>query len=487
MAGLRAFKEAFLSAETLNSADFDSFDGRQLRYEILWSMYESTVYRDIHKWAVSYRQSYALYRYIRSIYNPSYRLGEFWKSHLWGGQLDVTAGVQGALPIITENENLRPAIANLWRWSNWNINKDVLTLRGSIMGDQIIQVADRPDKGKVYLELVHPGIVSNLVKDQMDNVQGYTIQYNRANPANGQTVVYKETAERGVGNLDVVYRTYLNDKPYGWDDMPEEWVMPYGFIPMVHIKHNDAGLDWGFSELHPSRSKIHEADDLASMIGDQIRKSQNTKWLFTGMKAPATSPSPVGATATVARPQPGREEDDALYVSNADADAKALIADLNIADSVAHVMEILKELERDYPELKFDNLRASGTVSGEALRVARQPAETKVQQRRASYDDALTRAHMMAMTIGGLRDYPGFESFNLDSYSSGELEHSIGERPVFFSDPLDEYAEDSAFWNAARAAVGAGISLTYFLQSKGWADDDIQKAVAEMAQSVEES
>ncbi|GAG44503.1 unnamed protein product, partial [marine sediment metagenome] len=50
---------------------------------------DQSAYRDIHTWATAYRKQYALYKYIRPIYNPSYRLGEFWKTHLFGGLLDV--------------------------------------------------------------------------------------------------------------------------------------------------------------------------------------------------------------------------------------------------------------------------------------------------------------------------------------------------------------------------------------------------------------
>ena len=78
---------------------------RNMRYRILWAMYENSAYRNLHHWSKSYKVAYGLYRYIRAIYNPSYRLGEFWKAHLLAGKLDADAGdgeaVPSALPIIT--------------------------------------------------------------------------------------------------------------------------------------------------------------------------------------------------------------------------------------------------------------------------------------------------------------------------------------------------------------------------------------------------
>jgi hypothetical protein len=471
MAGVRAFREAFVSAETLDPEKFADFGARQTRYEICWSMYENTVYREIHKWARSYKTQFGLYRYIRNIYNPAYRLGEFWKTHLWGGALDLDT-LKGALPIITDNEALRLAIADLWRWSNWHVRKDIATLYGSVMGDVFLQVVDDVGRAKVYLDVVHPGTVSDITVDAYGNIKAYKIEESRKSPEKqDQAVTYVEIAKRGDGQ-GVIFQTFMNGKPYAWNGQAAEWEEPYGFIPMVHIKHNDVGLDWGWSELHPARSKMHEMDDVASILSDQIRKTVNVKWLFTGTDKPS-SPSPTGASESTSRPEPGREEEPAIYAKNAEVKATPMVAQLDIDGAVHHILEILKDLERDYPELKFDALRASGDVSGKALRVARQPAEAKVLQRRALYDDALVRAQQMAVAIGGFRGYEGFGGFGLDSYDQGDLDHQIGERPVFAVDSLDELEEDKLFWETAGMAVKAGSPLDSYLKDSGWDDERI--------------
>jgi hypothetical protein len=472
MAGVRAFREAFVSAETLDPDEFNDFGARQTRYEIFWSMYENTVYREIHRWAKTYKTKYGLYRYVRNIYNPAYRLGEFWKTHLWGGALDLETQ-KGTLPIITDNEPLRQAITALWRWSNWHVRKDIATLYGAVMGDVFLQVVDDVARGKVYLDVVHPGTVSDITVDAFGNIKSYKIEESRKSPEKSdQSVTYVETARRGDGQV-VIFQTYMNGKPYAWNNQAAEWEEPYGFIPMVHVKHNDVGLDWGWSELHPARSKMHEMDDVASILSDQIRKTVNVKWLFTGTAKPTSSPSPTGASESTSRPEPGREEKPALYAKGTDVKAIPMVAELNIEGTVQHILEILKDLERDYPELKYDALRASGDVSGKALRVARQPAEAKVLQRRALYDDALVRAQQMAVAIGGFRSYEGFAGFGLDSYEQGDLDHQIGERPVFAVDSLDELEEDKLFWETAGMAVKAGAPLDSYLRDSGWDNERI--------------
>jgi hypothetical protein len=216
MAGVRAFREAFVSAETLDPNEFNDFGARQTRYEIFWSMYENTVYREIHKWARTYKTKYGLYRYIRNIYNPAYRLGEFWKTHLWGGTLDLETK-EGSLPIVTDNESLRLALAQLWRWSNWYVRKDVASLYGAVMGDVFLQVVDDVDRGKVYLDVMHPGIVSDITVDAFGNIKAYKIEESRKSPEKGdRTVTYMEMAERGDGQAVVFqFQSRGRDSSFG--------------------------------------------------------------------------------------------------------------------------------------------------------------------------------------------------------------------------------------------------------------------------------
>jgi len=471
MTGLRAFREAFLSADVQDPDDWQDFSGRQTRYALLWSLYENTAYRSIHSWATAYKSTFGLYKYARNLYNPAYRLGEFWKAQLWGGTLDLDTARAGVLPIVARYDPVRKAIAQIWRWSNWTIKKDVCTLWGSVLGDVAIKVIDDTDRNKTYLELVHPATLADVQLDPFGNVKAYTIQEQRSHPLNAsQEVTYTETAERGAGE-EVIFRTYMNGQPWPWNGAAAEWVEPYGFIPLVLIQHNNVGLDWGWSELHPALSKIREVDDLASLLTDQIRITVRAPWLFTG--ADKAHPIQVaGRDSTDDIPEPGREEMLILYAKDPQAKAQALIADLDIAGALAHIEALLRELERDYPEMRFDNLRLTGTVSGRTLQVARQPVETKVLQRRAAYDDALVRAQNMAVAIAGYRGQ--LDGFGLSSYAAGQLDHSIGARPVFDVTQTDRDEEEAAFWANAKVAQEAGLPLEIYLRRHGWHEHTVQ-------------
>jgi len=470
MLAVKAFREGYITTDSGGTDDFTGFDARRLRYQLMFALFENTAYRDLHTWARGYKKGYGLYKYTRNLYNPAQRLGSFWQAHLWGGTLDPEAGADGCLPVITENERIRPAIAQVWKWSNWNILKDQAALQGTIKGDLFIRVVDNVDK--VYLDLLDPGTVDSVESDPWGNIKAYVIREQRMHPETGRPVEYREQASRDGQN--VVYETFLNNAPYPWNGVTSAWVEPYGFVPVVHIQHSNVGLGWGWSEYHPALSKIREVDDLASLLSDQVRKSVNAKWVFSGVRPNELVDQAIQETTpTDRKPEPAREENPAIYLSDPGAKAQALVANLDIEGAVLHITELLKEIEREYPELKFDAERATGELSGTALRVARQPIETKAQQRRATYDDGLVRAHMMALSIGGFRGL--FRGINLDSYASGKLDHTIGERPVFALDPLEKLEEDKVFWEVAKLAISAGIPLKNYLLDSGWDQERIDK------------
>lgn len=488
MTAYKAFQQAYAASDQANDK-FASWDARKLRYSLLWAMYENTAYDQVHAWAESYKSQYGLYQAIRNIYNPSYRLGEFWKSHLLGGMLDPLAGdgqaKPSAIPIATKNEKLRPAIAKVWQWSNWQIKKDIFCLWTPVLGDGIIKVEDDPERGKVYLNVVHPSKLKEIDLDDFGNVKGYILEYQEDDPRPGRAgnkVAYREVVSRD-GN-DVVYQTYLNDGLYAWNEnQGDTWSVEYGFVPLIFQKHNDVGLDFGWSEFFPGLSKFREVDDQASKLHDQIRKMVEGAWLLAGVQDPKKTIVAQGRSATQSdeekakNPQPVREEMKVIFSNNADAKAHSLVAPLNIGEATANIQSILQELERDYPELRVDLANVSGDISGRALRINRGPAESKVLQRRPNYDNALVRAHQMAVAIGGWRKYAGFEGFDLGSYDAGELEHSIAERPVFDTDPMDKLEEDGAFWENSKKAKDSGVPLTVYLELNGWPKDKIAKVI----------
>lgn len=501
-AAFKAFREALLSSDETHSADFESFEMRRLRYAVLWSYYESTTYRVfLNAWATKYMQDFGLYKYARNIFNPSYRLAEFWVSALVGGLLDEGAGDTGALPIQipetaseTDAANLRAAIAQIWRDSNFQVNKAIFTRNGIVKGDTALRVVDDVQRGKVYLEVVRPDILKSVTRDPSGNVKAYEIEELRANPEdpNKPDVTYTEIAERlqmpvladgttietpgGPGS--VRYQTFLNGKPYAWNGIAAEWTENYGFVPLVVVKHIDVGLDWGWAEILPGLSKLREADDQWSVIDDHIRVKHKAPWLFNFSK-PTSTPTSTTANPTSETPQPGREDINALYIKQDSAKGQALVADLQIEHALANLDKIISQLEKDYPEIRDELFKVGGAdASGRALRILREPVELKATERRAVYDNAIVRAHQMAISIGAQKGYAGFEAFSAESFNAGALNHNIAQRPVFRVDPLEKIEQETAFWKAAQEAEKAHVAVEVWLELQGWDADKIGKVTA---------
>jgi hypothetical protein len=510
-AGATAFKKAFVTSFTQPTTgpgasaridSFGSYEARRLRYELYWAFFENSAYDAVHQWSQQFKTDYSLYRYTRGAYNPAYRLGEFWAAHTMGGTLDPEAGdgkgIPSALPILTDNPRLRPAVARLWRDSNWQVAKDVFCRLGAVLGDVGLKACDDEERGRVVLEVVDPSTIKWVDLDSRGNVRAYVIEEPRLNPdydvRDPQTFnlqrydTYTEWAFRE--GEEVKYATFRNGRSYAWSAHGETWVAPYGFVPLVLHQHVRMAPDvpWGWSELHGARVKIAELDDLASKLHDQIRKVVHPKWFFAGVQNPATLNRQLranGRVATTDEPEPGREDEEAFYGPSG-ATVREMVAPLDIQFTSMEIQNQLQNLERDYPELQLDSTRVSGDASGKAQVEARRKTEAKVHARRVGADDSLVRAMQMAIAIAGMRGYdPAYDGFGLDSYAAGDLGMRIDVRPVFALDPADVIAQEQAFWTAADVAVRSGMALVTYLRRNGWKAEQIDEYLAD--RSAEEA
>lgn len=477
---LKAFRQTYVTYDVLDSDDFEDYNARLLRYSILFGFYENTVYDNLRTWSIAYKTNYSLYRYIRNIYNPANRLTEFWRTVIWGGALDMEAGEQGAIPIRNASSQLRNAIATLWKSTNMGMQKDLITLYGASMGDVGVKVVDDPEKQRTYLKVIHPSEIRDVIMDHRGHCQGYVLE-KEVIDAQGREVPFVEVCER-IGDQDVRYRLYEDGR------LIDTWSAAYGFVPFTMIRHNFVGATYGWSEMQPHRSKIHEVDEQASKLHDYVRKAIDPMWLFN-FKEPKNSPTAkgIGEDATSSNPQPGREEVTSLYVPDFRAKAQALVTDSIDLDQVGNrVKDMIAELERDLPELQMDIWSAGGYTTGKALKTARQRVEKKVITRRPMYDDPLVNLHGMAIAIGGERGYPGYEGFDLGSYERGELEHLIPtDRAVFDTDALEAVDRKQIFWNVVFQAVDKGLDVQTVLEDLGWSEQKAQEFVSKLPQRNE--
>lgn len=470
---------------------------RFARYSAFWAHYENNVYREIHRWADFYKDAFSLYSFTRSIFSPAYRCIEFWASHILGGALDPDAGdgltAPSALPIVTDNPAIRPVIAQVWRDSNWQAKKEILTRFGAAMGDAAIMVVDDEGKQKIQFRVVDPRTLRDVVLDCFGNVKAYIIEENRLDPESKVLVgpqayaTYTEVCEKLNGSIR--YATFRDGFPYDWREYDDpnaaptgpEWTEEIDFVPLVIVPHRDMGLGWGWSELQPSLSKLHELDDMASKLHDWVRKTVDAPWLFTGCLPPGAAGLNASLLAQdelqVGSAGEGGKSDTipTMSIFNPQAKAQHLIAPLDVGAVSNHITKILEEIQNDHPELQADTVGPAS--SGVARKVAREKVEAMVIQRRAGYDDLQVRANAMGITMGAIKGYPGFQGFDEGSFLRGDLAHSIGPRPVFAVDAEAKTLESMNRGLALKALVDAGLPLETAMEEMGWGQEEIARAM----------
>lgn len=490
---------------------FSTYAARRLRYELYWAAWSNTLYDGgqppkggkpgvpgLHPWAAAFKADNGLYRYINPVFNIAHRIGEIGASRLIAGRLDPDIGdgrrVPTCLPITGASASLRSAIRQTWVWSNFDERKPVWLRNGIVMGDAPLKVVDDPASGMVYLKAIHPKTVWDKTEDDQGQVQGYEIREWRPDPRlrpqpsdtlgdARPLVLYREVARktRADGKDRVEYRTYLGDEPHDWTGNGPAWDVPYGFVPLVWVRHLDVGLPYGQGEYGPGLNKGIASDDTGSKINDAIRILVDPKWIIFG--ATENDMAAISEATTVSvddpeNPQAGRQTFKILGIANESGKAQAMAADFKIGEMSAHALSILKSHMDDYPEVVLEQLIYRGDASGESYRQARKPAESKLSGRREPYLSGIKRALQMAASIGGIRGYKGFDGINEGSYESGALDFTIVPGDIYVPDKTERLQEQAAEGAAIKALTDAGLSLETALRRIGWDEADITEAVA---------
>lgn len=459
-AGIAAYNAR--SLVPLEAFGWDTYEARLARYAISEGYYNNITYKQLATYSARLKAEGNLYQHIRAIYNPVYRQVEAYTAKVYGGGLDFEDLTAGAIPIIMADDTLRAAIKQVWIWSNWRSAKSVYVRQGATLGDVALKVVDQPDRGKVRIEVLHASKIKDVEFDSVGNVKRVEIEYARdddsANNLRDRSYVYTEVIDGET------FATYRDGEPFAFyndangSPIPS-WPNPYGFVPLVMVKHKDLGLQFGANAFHSALGKIDELNDAASLLNDQVRKAINVMWYFAGVTAKDDLKSTAGE----------RDKLPAIY-GPADSQPFPMIANIDISAAGVNVERMLAELERDMPELSMHRLRDGGNLTAPGVRSAYNDAIDRFIEAQGNYDDGLIRAQKMAVSIGGFRGYDGFSAFNLDSYAAGDLEHFIGERAII-SDELTKQEKIAAL-------QAAGVPVQLILRELGYDEEDIEDVLA---------
>lgn len=466
-AGINATRAAWSGEEWAlrnlapNSEVWDGYRTRLLRYRTLEHYVDNTVFTTLERQRGVHMSGTndGLYKSTRPIYNPAGRQVNIYPALVYGGQLDTANLDGGAIPIQTDNEAVRDAIRQLWAWSNWQQGKSVYVRTGAGKGDAFLKAVSQPSSGKVWIENLKPEYVKELELDERGNVKSIVICYDRYDATHNRWHEYEEYIDQDR------FLTYRDRQLYAWYEDANgnpvaEWDNEYGFVPVTHAKHRDVGRQFGVCVFQQAIGKIDELNSLASATHDQLRKSVNAVWAILGASKPENDPAMNDKKDVVPW----------VYFPEG-TDAKPMVANLDFASALEVMQAQIDEIEADMPELRLHNLTDVGQMSGVAIETLMMPAVGLITESMGNYDSALVRAQEMAITIGGHHGFAGFESFNLNSYAAGDLQHSIKARSVI----RDRIGRSEKI--AALTSAGSNPLARLILKELDYSDDEINEAL----------
>lgn len=412
----------------LQETGWDHYNQRLIRYWLSEAYHNNIIYDQINALSLNIKATKKLYHSMRGIYNPVARQNNIYVSKVYPGALDMDGLLTGAIPIMTDNEAVYDALKNLFLWSSWGSQKNLYVRYGAKFGDAFIKVVDDRMQRKVRLEVLDPRKVKHMVVDSSGAIQELWIEYERLDESavlvtpNGtisnehETFTYTEVITPdsfSVYRDGTLWEGFHEYAPSG------QWENIYGFVPVVHAKHKDVGLDFGATPFNEFTSKIDEINDAASILNDQIRKAVNVMWYFAGVAGPDELSA-------------GNQDKDAMKAlyGPAGSEAQAMIADINIEHAGANIMSMLSELEADMPELALHRMRKDlGNISGIGISHLYDDAASRITEAQSNYDAPLIRAMQMGISIGAQGRYDGFTAFNQRSYERGDISLMIKQRP----------------------------------------------------------
>jgi len=384
---------------------------------------------------------------LRGIYNPAAAIVDFYVKYVLTGRLGPE-GEDVDLTIAADNARIVEPLLKIWRWSNLQTEKDLIPFYAANLGDCLLVVVDRPPArtgpdtiraGRVWIEVRHPGELVDYDLDERGNLTYAKLE----------SVAYERDAISGMkrgytyGRIftKTEYRTEKDREPFAYRaDGLTGWPNPHGFVPLVLVQHKRVGDDFGVNAYHNGLSAINELNLQASYLSALVGEHLGPQWAVFGASIPAG----------------GLARDGKVWGFPQGSDAKALIADLRVADAYVHLNAIRKHLEDLFPELALPRLREGSQLTGVAVRGMLTDLIKNGELARDNYEAALVRAGQMALTMGANVGGSGQSLWGSDigTYEADEFDHRYHWPPILPLSELEQLQVD-----AEKAALEREIAV----------------------------
>ena len=260
------------SNKTSNPLNNVGLPQKQL-FQKLWDYYSNNgLYEGVQ--AQSYSQNKWLEAF-KPLRTPVNRSVEFYVSKMLSG--DVTISAQSKMS--------QEAIEQVWKWSNFDAQKQVLSRFLALTGNLFVKVVN--DESKVWFENIPPSQVTDFKTD----LRGYLTEIRIDIPVtvDGKNLTHTEYWNKSEGYYAIwqhnqTEATELEQlgEPYDTGFLAELGV---DFIPIIFVKFKDTGKQWGDLCVNHALDKIDNANRLETRLESLLFKNNRNYWVVSANSA----------------------------------------------------------------------------------------------------------------------------------------------------------------------------------------------------------
>lgn len=421
-----------------------TWDERREQYAAYQAYYDNTAYDRVSEGGlrelINASLGNAFSNDIGGLYNPVSEVVDLYL-HIFGGSFGDEIRAE------SDNAALLEALAQLWDWSNLNIEKRRICRMPATYGMCGLRIVARDDadpaKRRVYIKAEHPSTIRDMQLDDRGNVEAVQLEYDLvaglaedAECIRIRELLTPDRFQTWRANGSIL--TPFDVGAFVADGMPLKDINAYynvpgadypnalGVTPYVICYHDQGNDKWGRNCFYKARSPIDRLNSLISHTDIQVHETVRSTWLIAASGA-----------APVEFDFGGRK---VIYVDLRNGAtpplAEALVAQLDLAGAIAQSKLQMDTIEDKLPELKATAGRFLSGQSGETVAELRKPAEEKIQAARDLSEDALVRAQKIAVSWGILLDIWDVGTGQGDreaadrAYREGFEDHKFNKRPL---------------------------------------------------------
>jgi len=432
------------------------YNNQNITYEKLREYYDNNGLYQVTQNAAYYNSTWVeSMKPIRTVVNRSV---EFYVSKVASGESYIA----------TDNPSVRDAVEQVWKWSNFDTQKQLAVRYLALYGDLFIKLNTSTDK--VTFQIIEPQHVSSFKEDD----RGYLTEVRIDVPidVDGQSYTHTEYWSKPDGYFAMwKHRLGVNARLDNLGDAQEVgYLAEFGidFLPFVHIKFRDTGLLRGAGCVQHALDKIDEVNREATRLSQMLFRYNKPTWVVSANDKDATGrPLPPPKIKTTNPNAPEKDmtltDNDIIYMPGLST-INSLIPPIDYTSALNVLNSLMDEIKEDLPELNYYTLR-EGNLSGKAIKLLLAGAIDKASEARNNFVAGIVRLNEMALTIGqNIGLFSG-----LGTYERGDFTHNIVLEEMF-PNSKDEVAV------TLKVYVEAGLPIGFAMKLCGFSEAEVAEA-----------